>query len=160
MLVFTEIDATLDQIARLAASQGALVRFVEPEQIIEMFRVVCETAGLDELLKDHGIHFSVGRIDVETIAHAAQKRIVNQITGVEIGGENQKLLERHFDFLARMQCEIVDAPLKRDDPTVQEIMRINPLSAKIVNDERAAIRFHLKRRFIKAYRRAVYQIHC
>src|SRR4030095_9148653 len=116
MLVFTEIGATLDQIARLAASQGALVRFVEPEDIIEMFRVVCETARLNELLENRGVHFSIGRIDIETIAHAAQERIVNQITGVEIGGENQKLLERHFDFLARMQCEIVDAPLKRDDP--------------------------------------------
>src|SRR4029434_10803622 len=139
--------------------QWALVRVIEPEDIIEMFRAVCETAGLNELLENRGVHFSVGRIDIETIAHAAQERIVNQITGVEIGGENQKLLERHFDFLARMQCEIVDASLERDDPTVQEIMKINPLSAKIVNDERAAIRFHLKRRFIKAYRRAVYQIH-
>src|SRR5438093_10831164 len=58
-----------------------------------------------------------------------------------------------------MQCEVIDASLQRDNPAIQQLVRVDPLTPKVVDDQCPPVRFHLKRRFIEPDGLAVNQVH-
>ena len=79
--------------------------------------------------------------------------------GIEVGGEDQQLLKRHLDLFAGVQGQIIDAAFEGDDPAIEQIVGIDPLAAEVVDDQGAAVGFHLKRRFVEARGLTVDQVH-
>src|SRR5262249_35141211 len=79
-------------------------------------------------------------------------------TGLEIRRENQEHVERHFENLACLKGQKVDAALERNDPSVQEILRRAVLASEVVDHENPAIGEALDRRAIEAGARVVSQL--
>ncbi len=47
-----------------------------------------------------------------------------------------------------MQAQKVDARFQRHDPAIEQLLRADLLAAKVVDEEHAAVGFHLQRRFV------------
>src|SRR5262245_24896754 len=58
-----------------------------------------------------------------------------------------------------MERKVIDATFEGNNPTIEQVMGIYALAAKIINYESAAIGLHLKRRLIKPDGWTVDQIH-
>jgi hypothetical protein len=52
----------------------------------------------------------------------------------------------------------IDAVFERDDPAVEQVARAHLLPPEVVDQEDAAIGFHLKRRFVIFVHVVVYQV--
>src|SRR5207247_10661108 len=57
-----------------------------------------------------------------------------------------------------MQCEVIDASLQRDNPAIQQLVRVDQLTPKVVDDQCPPVRFHLNRRSIEPDGLAVNQV--
>src|SRR4029078_7903609 len=103
VFILAKIGATLNQIARLAAAERTLVRIIYAKQIFNVFGVIFEAHRPGILLKNGRVHLPIRRVDIETITHAAKKRVIHEIARIEVGCENEELLERYFNFLSCMK---------------------------------------------------------
>src|SRR5258708_11319834 len=55
-------------------------------------------------------------LGVDLVANASEKRLVNQRGRLDVGGKDNQHAERHFELLARLQRQEVDASLERRTP--------------------------------------------
>ncbi len=101
-----------------------------------------------KLLDARIVHFDL-------VGNSPQKRLVRQVGWIEVGREDDELLERHLDLLARRNRQEVLAILQRDDPAIQQIGRLNALAAEVVDQQTAAIALQLQRRFTHVAHRIV-----
>ena len=82
-----------------------------------------EPALLAAALEDGDEIFVGRRLGVHLVPDAAQKRLVQQVERVQVGREHDQRLERHLEFLAGLQDQMVDAAFERHDPAVQDFGR-------------------------------------
>src|SRR6185503_5517401 len=71
-----------------------------------------------------------------------------------VGREHDEGLEGNLELLPRLQREEIDAAFERHDPAAEKHHRRNLLSAKVVDDEHAAVCEDLQRRAIESRRGA------
>lgn len=88
--------------------------------------------------------------DGDFVADAAEEGFINEVFGVEVGGEDDELVEGDFDFDAGVEGEEVDAFFEGDDPAVEEFFGVHALAAEVIDHEGAAVGFHLERGFVVA----------
>jgi hypothetical protein len=72
---------------------------------------------------------------------AAQKCLIRQLRWIQIGGEHHHHLERDAQLLPVLQAQVVDAPVQRDDPAVQQIARRDHLASEVVDNQNAVVGF-------------------
>src|SRR5690348_15775486 len=77
--------------------------------------------------------------DTGAVSHAAEKRIIHEVSFVQVRREHYELLKRHFNFFPIMQCKKVDAPLERHDPPIKQISRRDSLSTKVIDNQRPSV---------------------
>src|ERR1041385_6864938 len=97
-------------------------------------------------------HFCDAWAIARAIAHASQKCFVNEVSLIEVRREDHELFERHFDLLAAVQRQEINASFARQNPAIQQVSRRHALPAEVVDDECATVRLDLKRRFVKSRR--------
>ena len=91
----------------------------------------------------------IGRgADFDFVANAAQKRLVYQIFGGQIGRKDEQNFERHFDFAPCVHGEEVYPLFHGHNPAVEQVVRPNLLAAEVVYQEHAAVGFHLEGGFV------------
>ena len=78
--------------------------------------------------------------------------------GIEVRRKHRQHVERHLEFLAGVQRQVVDAALERHDPAVEQILRPHPLPAEVVHQEHAAVGLQLQRRFVELRERVERQV--
>ena len=86
---------------------------------------------------------------------AARKASSTRSLRLQVRREDDQLLERHLDLLARRQREEIVPVFQRNDPAVQQLGRLDPLAAEVVDQQAAAIALHLQRRFADIAERVV-----
>src|SRR5207244_11913336 len=104
---------------------------------------------LGDAVENPLVDFAGRRLDGDLVADAAQERVVDQVLGIEIGGKDGELLKRNFKLLTVGQSQKVVSAFQRHDPAVEKLLGAAQLSAEVINQEDAAIRFHMQRRLIK-----------
>src|SRR5215207_10304804 len=120
--------------------------------MVEACLAAFETARVGGALENLYVGQWRRRLDARAITHAAQECLVGQITLLQIRRKDDQLLEWNFDLLARIEREEIHAPLKRDDPAIQQVHRRAALATEVVYDERAAVGFHLEGSLIETGR--------
>src|SRR5437764_728017 len=95
---------------------------------------------------------------LDLVLHAAQESRLHQIGRLQIRREDQQHIERQRERRAGNQLEIIDLVLHRHDHAVQQLIRVEFLSAEIVDQQHAIQRFDVERRVIELRFRAVLQV--
>ena len=129
----------MDQVPGFGAPQGTIFFFIPLQKKLEQLRVVFQPVGLDHLAENDSISLPGRRGDIKPISHPAQKGVIHQPFKVQVSGKNEQLLERDLDLLAGVQGQVIGLPLQRDDPAVQQVQRIDPLPAEVVDNQGPAI---------------------
>ena len=83
---------------------------------------------------------------MDLVGDAPEERLVDQLLGLEIGREDDELVERHADLLAVGQAEEVVAFFEGDDPAVQELDGLHALAAEVVDQKASQVALQLQRR--------------
>src|SRR5262249_34371147 len=94
-------------------------------------------------------------IHVNLVRNAAQEGFIHQFMRLDVGREDDELVERHLDFFAGGQRQEIIALFQRDNPAIEQFERVHPLPAEIVDQQRAAVALHLQRRFADVRMRVV-----
>ena len=84
-----------------------------------------------------------GMFNLYLVADAAQEGFVNQALGVEVGGENNQLVEGDFELHAGVHGHEIDLPVEVDDPAVQEALWVHLLAAEVIDDKETVVGLHL-----------------
>ncbi len=95
---------------------------------------------------------SVGIEHFDLVGNAAQERVVDQVVRLQVGREDEELIEGHLDLLAVGQVQEVVALFERHDPAVEQLDDAHPLAAEVVDHQRAAVALELQRGFADAGR--------
>ena len=131
---------------RLHGSPGFAIPFLQ--QVHKTVAVERHFQALAHLREDLIKHLLVRAADFHFHLNAAQESAIDQFTGIKVGGEDDQLAEWNFQRLPGVQAQKVDARFQRDDPAIEQLLRADLLAAKVVDEEHAAIGFHLQRRFV------------
>ena len=125
------------------------------QQVFDSLTVIRAANALSVKLKQPMEFRFVGVRHVDLVRYAPQERLVHQVPRVEVGGEDNQLLERHLDLLAGGERQEVVTFFQRDDPAIEQLQVIDALTAEVINQERAAIALELQRRFADVAPRVV-----
>src|SRR5260221_11299209 len=119
------------------------------EQVGQPLFIIGYALRLTRSLENLTVFFK-GRItNFNLVTDAPQERLINQVSGVQIGRENNQYIERNLDLAPGSQCQIVYAFFDRDNPAIEQIARAHLLTTKVVNQEHAAVGLDLIRCFIE-----------
>jgi hypothetical protein len=66
------------------------------------------------------------------------ERSIHEIGGPQVGREDDELIEGHFEALAGMKLEEIDAALQRHDPPIENILGADELPAEVIDNESRA----------------------
>jgi hypothetical protein len=91
-----------------------------------------------------------GAVDLDLEEDPAERGLVEDLVGVEVGGEDDEGVEGHLELLARLEREDVARLLQGHDPAVDDLLRRLGLAAEVVDDEDAARGLELERRLVGA----------
>src|SRR5262245_47205813 len=148
--VAAERDDLIEQIARMARPERASRRLVMPAlQIGNHDLVEGQMVPPAVQLEDPRELLDARIDDRDLVGDAAQECLVGQRRRREVRREDGQHVERHLNLLPGVQREIVDAALERHDPSVEQILRAHALAAEVVDQEHAAVRLQLDRRFVE-----------
>ena len=139
----------VEEISRLATFHYALLSRVLLYHVIQAILVNRDPAIRCRPLEDFDERACRGRLDARAITHSPEKRVVHEISLIEVRREDHELFEWNFDLLTAVQRQKINSSLQRQDPAVQQIRWRHSLAAEVVDHERAAVRFHLEGRFVK-----------
>src|SRR6185436_14306455 len=89
---------------------------------------------------------------VNLVVDTPQEGFVGQVGGLQVGGEDHHQLERDLKLASVPQREVIDAPVQRNDPAVQQVARRHELAPAVVDQQNAVVGFHLERRRVDARR--------
>lgn len=146
-----EVEAAVadlqEQVARLAAAEGAILLFV-----VRVHEIVDGRKCLGVHLKAHLWPDECKEISerdflrvwhIDLVRNTPQKRVVAQVLRLKVRGENDELVEGHLHLLAVGHVEEVETLFERHDPAIEQLDRLHALAAEVVNDERAAVALKL-----------------
>ena len=79
------------------------------------------------------------------MADAAEECLVAELGRTQVRREDEQHVERHFKRVAAVQREVIDALFHGHDPAVEQLLRLDHLAAKVIDDQDAAVRLPLQR---------------
>src|SRR5262249_1282902 len=119
------IGDTVEQIARVHAAELAIGLFVVFfDEVIERVLVVFDLLLRADRLKDRLVLAGGRARRLDHVTDAAPECFVTQVARIEIGRENNQLLERHFDLLAGGKSQKVHLLFQRVNPAIQKLGRL------------------------------------
>src|SRR4051812_13293317 len=145
----TDVDHAVDQVTRLARFHLTFFSHVFLQDVFKAPRVHFQLAYGYNVFEDLDVCLGCGRIETRAVSHPPKKSFVHKYCFIKIRRENHELFERHLNLFSVVQRKKVYATLERQDPAVQQVERLDSLTAKVVDHERSAVCFHMKRRLIK-----------
>src|SRR5439155_7644940 len=131
---------------------------VAAEQVRDHHLVVPQLPPLAVQLEDSRELLQRRILDRNLVRDAPQERLVGQRFGIQVRREDNEHVERHLEFLPRVEREVVVPALERHDPSVEQIFGTNALTAKVVDQEHAAVRLQVNRRLVELRDRIERQI--
>src|SRR5262245_49850585 len=156
--VLANIEKTVYQVARLAGFHDAFFPHIFRNRVIEHELIIGNARVLGVSLEYFPVGLFGRRFDVNAVAHPSQEGFVNQAARFDVGREDDELFERHDDLFSGVQSQKVDPAFERDDPSVEQVFGVDPLSAEIIDHQSAAIGLDLERRLVIARRAVVNQV--
>ena len=87
--------------------------------------------------KNLQIVFLIRTVDLDFKEDTTQGRFVEDLVRVEVGGEDDERIKRHFEFLTRLQRKDILVFFQRNNPAVNEGLWWFFLTTKVVHDEDA-----------------------
>src|SRR5690606_12257993 len=126
----TQVAASLDQVAGLAGTQFPVFCSISSKQPIDGTGRDLG-AGLGRISSEHvGPTSRCWLLKRKPVAHAPKECGVGDLLQRKVRRDDEHQPERYFELLSRVQREMIDALLKRDDPTVQQLVRLDALAAE------------------------------
>jgi len=109
----------VDQVAGLATAElDPAAKEPLVEQAIDHRRLEGHVDLLAVVGEDPDTLLARRTLGVHLVAHAAQERLIDEIRGLEVDGEDDEDRERHFELLAGLQRQEVLARLEGHQPAV------------------------------------------
>ncbi len=134
----------------MAGPQRALsLNIMFPQKVGQCLVVVGYTLGLTNAAEYLAKCLVRGIANVDSVPDAAQKGLIHQIFGFQVGGKDNKHLKRNFYLAPGVQSKIVNPFLQGYNPTIQQVLRSGTLAAKVIYQEHASIGFDLKGCFVE-----------
>jgi len=93
IFVSADVRAAVDEVAWLTRSQLPLLVRVARQEGVEESGIVPEMVGLHVSPEDAPISLGAGRLGGETVTESPEERLLCEVGGVQVAGENQELLE-------------------------------------------------------------------
>ncbi len=146
-----------------------LVREVRPQVAVALFAAHLAQVGLGagcqlDIVRlggavQHDVELLVGdRGHEDLVLDAPEEGLVAEGGGLEVGREHHLAVERDLEAHAVAQRQVVDAPIERHDPAVEQFLGRHQLAAEVVDDEHAVVGLHLDRSEVHAIRRFVGEV--
>src|SRR5205807_8374794 len=136
-----KIRHPIEEIARLTAFHLSLLDSVLGQHILQRGLLAMDPTTFPDTLEYFGVRRGSRRLDARSVAHPPQECLIGEIVFVKVGGKDYELLEGYLDLFTGVQREIIDPPLKWNDPAIQEVLRRHALPAKVIDYQRTAVRF-------------------
>ena len=92
----------------------------------------------------------VRREHPDLVGDAAEEGGIHQVRRLQVGREEDQLVERDREAFAGVELEVVDAAFQRHDPAIQQLRRVDLLAAEIVDEKHAVQRLHVQGRVVGA----------
>src|SRR5919198_128998 len=157
--VAAERDHLIEQVSRVAGAKRPPERLViAAQQVRHHDLVIPQVTAAAVQLEDFGELLDRRIDDGHLVRDAAKERFVRQRFRIEVRGEHDEDVERHLEFLAGVQRQVVEAALERHDPAVQQLLRADALPSEVVDEEHAAVGLQLNRRFVELRERVERQV--
>lgn len=135
------------QVARVAIAHGATDRlevlFDEVIDHIGTKRDFCDSA---HDLEKFAESLFCWILDFDLVRNSTQKRVVDKVFWLEIGAEDDQLIEWDLNFLSVAHRQVVVAFFERYDPSIEQFVDTHSLTSEVVDQQNAAIAFELQRR--------------
>src|SRR6202030_3752662 len=90
----------------------------------------------------------LGTAQKHFVLNAAQERLIAQAFRLKIGGEDEEGLERDRHFPAGLEAQIIDVPLHRNDPSIEDLGRTGLLTAEVIDEINAIVGLELEGRVV------------
>src|SRR5438874_3627198 len=142
----------VEDVARLAAPHRPLEGLVVAVEHVLVAKLVEHDLELFAGPLEDLPEFDGGRVgDVDLVAHAPEKRLVDERSRLEVGTEDDHSLEGGADrHTGASERQIVDASLEGDNQPIQQGAWRRVLAAEVIEQEDAAIGFEMDGRFVVA----------
>src|SRR5207244_680659 len=142
-------------IARTRTAAIAVIALVEVSHRI--------WASIHAQLLGHGVEDALvdlarRGIDTNLMPNTAQEGVIDQVLGIQVGRKDGQLFERYFKFLAGRQREEVMPAFQGKNPAVEQLFGTAQLPAEVVDEEDAAVGFHVQRGLVEVRLGIVAQI--
>src|SRR5262249_39987611 len=135
-------DDLIDQIARMARTHLAADRSVMAAlQVSDHHRMELQIPAAAVQLENANELVDRWIVDLNLVRNTAQKGFIGERGWIQVSREHDQDVEGNLELLAGVQRQIIDPALKRNDPTVQQLFRTNPLPAEIIDEKDAAVCF-------------------
>src|SRR5690349_11945527 len=108
----TDVVDFVQQVTRLAAFHHAILFRIAFENVTQAVLIDRNTTRFRRAFEDLRVRRRRRRLDARSITHATQKRVVNEVSFIEVRRKDDELFERHFDLLAAVQRQKINPPLE------------------------------------------------
>lgn len=135
----TDVVDLVQQVTRFASLHDPVLIVVAFEDVAQALIVNRDTAHPGrafENLRERGRRWW---LDPRAITHASQERFVNQVSFIQVRGEDYELFERNLDLLTTVECQKIDAAFERQDPAIEQVLGRDALAAEVVDDQCATV---------------------
>ena len=134
------------QVAWMAVAHGPADRLVVLfDQVLDDFGSVRDVERFAHDLKEFAKRRFFGVEDFDFVGYPSEEGVVDEVFGFEVGAEDHELIEWDLDLLTTADADVVVAFFERDDPSVEQFVDAHSLAAEVVDEENAAVAFHLER---------------
>src|SRR6185503_5879531 len=138
----------LHEVTRVARAQRDVPLEAVLRDPLRRLRIEGDPLVLADATEDLGEFLRRRRLDLDLVLDAPQERLIHQGRVRAVRREHEQHVERDLDLAAIGRRQEVDVAVERDDPAVEELIGRGALAAEVVDEENAAARLHLERRFV------------
>ena len=115
------------------------------DQIVDSFHVEDQAALGSHDLEQLAEVFARGVGHHDLVRDPTQERPVDQVLRLQVGREDNQLVERHLDLFTAGEIQVVVPLFEGHDPAVEQDRHGHRLATEVVDTERAAVGFQLQR---------------
>jgi hypothetical protein len=95
------------------------------------------------------VHVPLGGVDPDLVPDAAEEGVVDQVLRVEVGAEDDELLERHLELLPAGHRQEVVPVFERQIHRFSSSFGLTQLAAEVVDQEHPAVRLEVDRGLVE-----------
>ena len=115
-------------------------------EVVDHFRFIWNFCDAAHDFEEFSERLLAWILDLNFVGDAAKESVIDQVFWLEIGTENDQLVERNLDLFAVANGQIVVAFFERHDPTIEQFVDAHPLASEVIDQKYATIAFKLQGR--------------